>query len=423
MKTTRRKFLTASAALGLGMTPAYLFVGGCKSRKKKDNTIKLGVSSFSVNVYRQILESLDFTGQTNINVDVVMRPIASNELLIQMTSAVQAGTSPYDVIDLEDATAIPFAHAGWLLTLDDLIGPEIWADYTPSLMEMTKIWDQYKGQTFRIHHNFELCYWWYRKDWFETRGLTVPKTWDDVKQMGKVFTDKSKGIWATAEGMQKNSFLDVYTAWITRQAGGNLYDADDSFRLALEYIHDLMYKYQTLNPACLQKNYDQQNSDYLADRVAFMRQWPFLYDVAQEYSEWYSPEKIACHLPPVGPGGMATSTYAAGWGYGIPRTAPNAEAAKELVKFLIATENVTKMITYSTWFLNARHSVLRAAEDKDLAKYLKMYMDAGVITNRPYHPKYAEAIATLETITSAYLTNQISLDKAMQTAQKRMNAL
>jgi len=180
MKTTRRKFLTASAALGLGMTPTYLFVGGCNSRKKKDNTIKLGVSSFSVNVYRQILESLDFTGQTNINVDVVMRPIASNELLIQMTSAVQAGTSPYDVIDLEDATTIPFAHAGWLLPLDDLIGPEIWADYTPSLMEMTKIWDQYKGQTFRIHHNFELCYWWYRKDWFETQGLTVPKTWDDV---------------------------------------------------------------------------------------------------------------------------------------------------------------------------------------------------------------------------------------------------
>ncbi|MCG8701881.1 MAG: extracellular solute-binding protein, partial [Bacteroidales bacterium] len=343
----------------------------------------LGVSNFSVDVYREILNSLDFTGKTNIHVDVIQRPIACNELTLRMTGAIQAGTSPYDVLDLEDATAIPFMHAGWLLPLDELIGSEVWADYTPPLLALTKIWDQYRGQTFRIHHNFELCYWWYRKDWFETRGLTIPKTWDHVKQMGQVFRNKNKGIWATAEGMQQNSFLDVYTAWITLQAGGNLYDVDESFRSALAYIYDLMYTSQTLNPKCLVKNYDQQNSDYFADRVAFMRQWPFFYDVAlKEYPQWYTPDKIACHLPPVGPGGKAVSTYAAGWGYSIPKTAPNVEAAKELVKFLIANENVTQMIPYSTWFLNARHSILKAAGNEGLAKYLKMYMDAGVIANR-----------------------------------------
>jgi len=423
MKTTRREFLAGSAAVGLGMTPAFLFVRGCNSRRGKHNTVTLAVSSFSVNTYQRMLEALDFTGRTDIHVDVVMRPIASNELRVRMAGAMQAGTSPYDVIDLEDATAIPFAQAGWLLPLDDLIGPEIWADYTAPLMEMTKTWDRYKGQTFRVHHNFELCYWWYRKDWFDARGLAIPKTWGDVKHLGKVFTDKRSGKWATAEGMQMNAFLDVYTAWITRQAGGNLYDADDSLRSALAYIHDLMYRSEALNPACLQKNYDQQNSDYLADRVAFMRQWPFFYDVAEQHAQWYSPEKIACALPPVGPGGETMSTYAAGWGYGIPKTAPNAEAAKTLVKFLIATENVPRMIEYSTWFLNARHSVLRAAGEEGLAKYLKMYMDAGVIANRPFHPKYAEAISALETVSSRYLTNQIGLDEAMEAAQKRMKAL
>jgi len=81
------------------------------------------------------------------------------------------------------------------------------------------------------------------------------------------------------------------------------------------------------------------------------------------------------------------------------------------------------MIEYSTWFLNARHSVLRAAGEEGLAKYLKMYMDAGVIANRPFHPKYAEAISALETVSSRYLTNQIGLDEAMEAAQKRMKAL
>ena len=421
MKTTRRQFITAFT--GLGLTPATLYISGCTSRREKKNTVTLGVGSFSVDAYRQILASLDFTGKTGIHVDVVMRPIASNELLVQMAGAVQAGTCPYDVLDLEDACAVPFMQAGWLLPLDDLIGPEIWADYTPSLMALTRQWDQHRDQTFRVHHNFELCYWWYRKDWFDKRGLAVPVTWDDVRQMGRVFTNRDQGIWATAEGMQQNAFLDVYTAWITRQAGGNLYRVDDAFRLALAYIHDLMYTDLALNPACLQKNYDQQNSDYLADRVAFMRQWPFFYDVAQQHQPWYTPDKIACQLPPVGPGGKSMSTYAAGWGYGIPKTAPNAEAAKELVKFLIATENVTKMVDYSTWFLNARHSVLQAAGDKGMAKYLKMYMEAGVIANRPYHPKYAEAVATLESVTSSYLTNQIDLDNALRTARERMTML
>lgn len=423
MTTTRRKFLTASATVGLGITPAYLFITGCNSRRNRDNTVTLAVSSFSADTYERMLKELDFTGQTGIHVNVVMRPIASDELVLQMMGAIQAGTSPYDVIDLEDATAVPFAHANWLLPLDDLIEPETLEDYTPALKEMTKTWDQFGGQTFRIHHNFELCYWWYRKDWFDARGLAIPRTWEDVKAMGKIFTDKDRGIWATSEGMQRNSFLDVYVAWITCQAGGNLYDADDSLRVALAYIHDLMYKSEALNRNCLQKNYDQQNSDYLADRVAFMRQWPFFYDVAQQHSEWFSPDKIACALPPVGPGGKAMSTFAAGWGYSIPKTAPNVEAAKGLVKFLIATKNVPKMIKYSTWFLNARHSVLKAAGNKGLAKYLKMYMDAGVITSRPFHPKYAEAIATLEATASGYLTNQNSLDEAMQAAQKRMRAL
>lgn len=420
---TRRDFAKASAALAAGAGTAVLSTKGCSPNDGDKDTVKLGVSSYAMDAYRKILDDLDFTSQTGIKVKVIMRPIASNELLIQMISAIQAGTSPYDVLDFEDAVAISFSRAGWLLPMDDIVGPEVWADYTQPLIDMTKIWDQYKGETFRIHHNFEICYWWYRKDWFDAKGIAVPKTWDDVKSMGRVFTNKSKGIWATEEGMQKNSYLDVYIAWITRQAGGNLYEADDSLGVALEYIHDLMYKYEVLNPACLQKNYDQQNNNYIADRVAFMRQWPFFFDVARQHGSWYLPEKVTCHLPPAGPGGKSVSSYAAGWGYGIPKTAPNVNAAKELVKFLIAPENVVKMVSYSTWFLNARHSVLKAAGDKGLAKYLKMYTDASVIATRPFHHKYTEAVAVLENITSAFLTHQISLEEALKVAKQRMSAL
>ncbi|MBW1677742.1 MAG: extracellular solute-binding protein [Deltaproteobacteria bacterium] len=420
----RRDFIKSGTVALSGCTVAApVLVSGCSFRTPAANVVRLGVTGYSAEPYRRVLKDFDFAGKTGLEVQVIVRPTTTNEILTQMTGAIQAQTSPYDVLDMEDSVAVSLSRAGWLLPLDDIITPQIWADFTKPLLEMTKVWDQHEGETFRVHHNFEVCYWWYRKDWFAEKGIDVPRTWDDVKAMGKIFTDSEKGIWATEEGMQKNAYLDVYMAWITRQAGGDLYEVDDSFRVALEYVHDLMYKDKVLNPACLQKNYDQQNNNYIADRVAFMRQWPFFYDVSQKYSSWYSPEKVACALPPVGPGGKSLSTYAAGWGYGIPKTAPNADGARELIRFLVSNKNAAKMVDYSAWFLNARHSVLKAAGQTELAKYLKMYMDAGVITTRPFHRKYTEAVAILENVTSAFLTKQLTLDAALSKAKDQMSRL
>jgi len=425
MTLNRRKFLEGAGKAALtGAWASNLFISGCRSSHNKKSKLKLGVPGYSKDAYRRIIDELGFTSDTGIDVDVVVRPAATNELLTQMASSVQAGTSPYDLLDFEDAIAMSLSRADWLSPLDDLITRDVWDDYTPSLMEMTKVWDQYKGVTFRIHHNFELCYWWYRKDWFDERGVSVPKTWDDVKGMGKIFTDKSAGIWATEEGLMKNAYLSVFLEWITRQAGGNPYQAGPELEICLKYIHDLMYNYDVMNPVCMQKNYDQQNNDYIADRVAFMRQWPFFYDVTRQHKQWYSEDKVTCGLPPVGTAGKASSTYACGWGWGIPKTAPKYNEACELLKFLISVENGPKLVKYGTWFLNARDSVLDAAGEKGLAKYLKMYLDAGVVTTRPYHSRrYVEAVAKIENVASAYLTNQISLDKAMMTARKKMDLL
>jgi ABC-type glycerol-3-phosphate transport system substrate-binding protein len=113
--------------------------------------------------------------------------------------------------------------------------------------------------------------WWYRKDWFDEKGIAVPQTWEEVKTMGEAFTDEAAGVWATEDGLIKGAFLNVYLAWVTLQAGGNPFDVGDPYKMALEYTYDLMYTQKALNPASLQKDYNQQNGDYIADKVAFMR--------------------------------------------------------------------------------------------------------------------------------------------------------
>ncbi|MBW7886416.1 MAG: extracellular solute-binding protein [Caldilineaceae bacterium] len=219
--------------------------------------------------------------------------------------------------------------------------------------------------------------------------------------------------------------MNVYLAWITRQAGGNPFDVGEEYEMALAYIHDLMYTDKVLNPASLQKDYNQQNADYLGDRVAFMRQWPFFFDVARspDNEAWFNEDKVQIALPPAGPGGSNNLTYAAGWGFGIVKSSPNLEQATELFKFLIDKETAVEAVNTSYWFLSARSSVLEAAGGAGVAGPLEMYSNAGAIALRPFHPRFVEALTIIEDTASAYLTDQVSLDESLTQAREQLAGL
>jgi len=388
--------------------------------------VRIAVGGWAEQNMKDLLAKTDFTKQTGIDVEVVLRTDTKETELTRLAGAVQAGTSPYDVIDFEDELTTSFSQAGYVLGLDDLLPADFWDDFSPAMKAYSDVWSANKGETFRIIHNWEMPYWWYRKDWFDQKGVAVPTTWDEVREMGKAFTDEGKGVWASEDGLIKGAFLNVYLAWMTLQAGGNPFDVDEKYKMTLEHIHDLMYKDKVLNPASLQKDYNQQNGDYIADKVAFMRQWPFFGDVARsdDNKAWFSEDKVAVALPPAGPGGKGGSTYAAAWGFGIIKTSPNLEEAKELLKFLVSKEVAVEAVKVGFWFLNARKSVLAAApQDSWLVKQFKMYTDAGVIGVRPHHPRFVEALTILEDTASAFLTDQVKLDESLKQAKEQLAKL
>jgi multiple sugar transport system substrate-binding protein len=386
----------------------------------KPRKARVAVGGWAEQNMKDLLAKTDFTKQTGIDVEIVLRTDTKETELTRLASAVQAGTSPYDVIDFEDELTTSFSQAGYVIGVDDLLPSGFWDDFSKEMVDYSKVWSTYNGQTFRVIHNWEMPYWWYRKDWFDAKGVSVPKTWDDVGKLGKTFTDTAKGVWATEDGLIKGAFLNVYLAWVTLQAGGNPFDVGDPYKQALQYTYDLMYTNNVMNPASLQKDYNQQNADYVADKVAFMRQWPFFGDTVRsaDNKAWFTEDKAVVALPPVGPGGKAGSTYPAGWGFGIVKTSPNLAEAKELFKFLVDKGTAVTAMQVGFWFLNARKSVLAAApQDNWLVKQMKMYTDAGVIGVRPFHPRFVEALTVLEDTASAYLTKQISLDESMKQAK------
>src|SRR5688572_10594315 len=392
----------------------------------KGGKVRIAVGGWAEQNLKDFLAATEFTKNTGIDVEVVLRTDTKETELSRLASAVQAGDTPYDILDFEDELTTTLSQAGYMLPLNDLISQEVWDDLSPSMKAYTDVWSTHNGEVFRMIHNWEMPYWFYRKDWFDEKGADVPKTWDDVKALGSTFTDEGAGVWATEDGLIKGAFLNVYLAWITLQAGGNPFDVGPEYQQALEYINDQMYTSKALNPASLQKDYNQQNGDYLADKVAFMRQWPFFGDVArsEDNKAWFSEDKAAVALPPVGPGGPGGSTYAAGWGWGIVKNSPNLDAAQELFKFLISNEAAAEAVKVGFWFLSARKSVLAAAPaDSWLVQALNTYTEADVIGVRPHHPQFVEALTILEDTAAAYLTQQISLEESMQQAKDQLAAL
>src|SRR5690554_873279 len=360
--------------------------------------ITVGVGGWAVESLEQALAEFGFTEKTGIKVNVITRPGAPPEFISQMTSAVMAGTSPYDVFNMEDEVAITLSRAGWLEPLNDLFDEEFWQDWAPDMLEMIEVWSTYNGELFRIPNNYEPQYFWYRKDIFDEHGLQPPETWEEMVEIGKILT--KDGMYGVSDGLAKGAFLGVYLGYMTQQAGGCSFEFGDELRTALQFTHDMMYKHEIFPVAALNKDYDALNEDYMNDRIAMMRQWPFFYDVSRAKEGWFEEDKVVVTLPPAGPAGRIS--YATGWGWSIPKSAPNKEAAKEFVKWITSTELAPKLAELDVWYQNTRYSVMDAVGDQGVAKYMKMYSEAGVLGTRPFHPKFMEATTVLEDLASMY---------------------
>src|SRR6266496_4291351 len=211
----------------------------------KGGKVRIAVGGWAEQNIKDLLATTEFTKNSGIDVEIVLRTDTKETELSRLTSAIQAGDTPYDILDFEDELTTTLSQAGYMLPLNDLISQDIWDDLSPAMKAYTDVWSTNNGEVFRMIHNWEMPYW------FDSKGVEVPKTWQDVKPLGKVFTDEGKGVWASEDGLIKGAFLNVYLAWITLQAGGNPFDVGPEYKTALEYIHDLMYTSKALNPASL----------------------------------------------------------------------------------------------------------------------------------------------------------------------------
>jgi multiple sugar transport system substrate-binding protein len=417
---SRREFLRRAGIAGYGA-----IVAACGPRpatptpfaSPAPKTLLLAIQSFAHAAMRPVLDA--WTAQTGHQVRLVDGPAEGREMITRYSPDFQARRSPVDLFSVSDDSGPFFYRAGWIEPLDDVIPQATWDDFPKIFNSQLDLWHGYAGRRYRVPHEFAIGYFWYRKDWLDQRGAKPPETWEELVAIGKQFTSGS--VTGTLEALIKPGLLFAYLAYLTAQAGGNIFSFDDQTAVAFQFLYELIYTHRILPESALNTGYGQQNDAYMSDRVAMMRQWPFFLGVARENTGWYMADKVAIALPPAGPAG--SKSWWGGWGFSVPAFAPNKDAALDLLRWITDTESAPILAKGQSWFMMPRKSILAALGDEGIAPAMKRYIESNVISERPFHERVLDAQGIVDDIGALFLTKQISLATAMQRGAEQIKAL
>lgn len=182
-----------------------------------DNSIKVWMvtSASAGREHAQIVQNMideSFTPNTGIQVNLQLIPV---DVVLR---AALAGNGPDVVIGLSQATLQDFAMRNAIVDLSKLDSfEEVISKYSQSAIDSAT----YQGGVYGLAEQENFMMLFYRKDILEQLGLSVPRTWDEVREMLPI--------------LKKNNY-DFYLPSI--QAGVNLYAS-----LVYQYGGDLYEGY------------------------------------------------------------------------------------------------------------------------------------------------------------------------------------
>lgn len=122
------------------------------------------------------------------NIKVNYQSTPWNNWYQTFTSAIAAGTAP-DISTGAGYQAFQFSQMGAILPIDDVVGElQNGDDFLPNTVDLMKYDDHYVALPWAI----DIRVPYYRKDLFEQAGVSMPKTWDELRAAAKKLSGNGK---------------------------------------------------------------------------------------------------------------------------------------------------------------------------------------------------------------------------------------
>jgi len=340
--------LKSSLALILSLTIIGSMVGCGKSTKtdtkSKDVTLRM-VESITSPERTVLLNDLikKFESQNpGVKVELISPPLQNaDDKINQMLMSKQ----PLDVLEVRDLTVKQLVNNKYLESLDNYM--KDW-DGMKTLTDIAK--EKAKaigGASYMIPYGFYEKILYYRADWFKEKNLNPPKTWQELYDIGKKFTDPAKNRYGYSfrggPGGAAYAFMLMQTyinAPIDRKSSFFTTDSKTIFDQsgvvdALKFYTKI---YEDISPKdSLNWGYPEMVENFYSGITAMLIQDPEVIATCQQKMK----EGTWATAPlPVGPNGKAY--YPVGYaGWGITSYSEHKQEAWKLVSFLSSEANNT----------------------------------------------------------------------------------
>jgi len=198
-----------------------------------------------------------------------------------------------------------------------------------------------EGKQWAIPYEFQSEAIYYRKDLLREAGVSVPDTWQEVREVAKKVNDPSKGIYGAGVGLSKNCFdgeivfrsiLWGFGAKLMEKDGKTIAINSPEGLKAFTFITDWYTKDKTMPPGVLGWDNASDNKAFLSGQVAMIQNagsvlWNMI-DTRMPILENTGIAKM-----PAGPAGRFMPSYS--YHYLVFKQSADVGLAKDLIEFLL----------------------------------------------------------------------------------------
>lgn len=404
---TRRAALAgAGAALGTAALAAPI--------KRARAADRAEITFASANFYGKetIGQIADIYNQSQSKVHVTFvqlpPPSSSTEVHQALVQQLARRNGTPDVFTQDVIWIAEFASAGWALPLDSYFGADVTKDYFPGLIQACT----FRGKLTALPWHVDSGMLYYRTDLLQKVGAQVPTTWqemvDTAQKIQKAGGAKFGYLW---QGKQAE-VLVCDLVEVVGSAGGGILAPDGKTVLiaeppaveAVQFMYDTISKYKVSPQDVLSWDEEPSRGPFTAGDSAFLRNWSYVYKIAEDPSSSSIAGKVGVAPLPHFPG-KKSSACLGGYQYGVNAHTQNREAAIDFITWMSSPETQLRIAT-GLGLAPTRPSVFDQPELIAKQPFMHTLKDVFVgATPRPVTPLYPQVTLALQSAVSRALVN------------------
>ena len=408
-------------AIALTMVILATIFAGCESQKITITMVESLTSSERTATLQAVIDRYEAENR-NVHIELISPPLEDADAQISQMLA----NGEADIIEVRDQTVAQYVYDGLLEDLDPYVAQ--WTHRDTLSRDAWIAMHQLDGKCYLIPSGFYQRCLFYRQDWLEEAGISVPSTWEELLAASRALTDPENNRYGYAfrGGSSGYQYIDtIFWSYIgvdklaDPNAGYFLKDGNGAtiFTLpetkeALEYHKELFKASPTDSVAWA---FSEMVEGFIGGTTAFLIQDAEVIancQVDMEEGTWNTAPF------PIGPAGEAVFPNGFG-GWGMAAACENKEAAADFLMFLSNPENNT--------LYAANHAMVpihtNASEYSDaFAKgYFACYSEMAAepeVYRHATQPQMYVAFATYKTEVDAmyqkYLLDEITVDELLK---------